>query len=80
LDLVAKNMKKGITLLTIGAIGMIVWLLIISALRDAGQEIKSEYFIGLLLPLAFAIVGLCYYFYTQYLRFKVRRERLIAQI
>ena len=80
MDLVAKDMKKAITLLTIGAIGMIIWLLIISAISHAGQEIKSEYFLGLLLPLAFTIVGFYCYFYTQYLRFKVRRERLIAQI
>jgi hypothetical protein len=75
-DSVSKNMKRGLSLLFVGAIGIVLWLYVLLSLRASGQEITSGYFLAFLLPLGIALVGLCYFIYSTYLMTKVRKERL----
>lgn len=72
-------MKRGIILLAIGVIGIGIWLLFMFALVESGQEIRSEYFLGFLIPLTFAVAGLCYDIYAVHLMFKVRGNRISVQ-
>ena len=75
-DAVSKNMKRGISLLFVGTIGIALWLYFLLSLRGSGQEITPWHFLAFFLPLAIALVGLCFLIYSTYLMTKVRKERM----
>lgn len=73
-DLVGKHMKRGIIILFIGAIGIALWLYVLMSLRNVGQELLREHFLGFLPPLVIAFIGFGYVVYATYHMTKVRRE------
>ena len=66
----------GISLLFVGTIGIALWLYFLLSLRESGQEITPWHFLAFFLPLAIALVGLCFLIYSTYLMTKVRKERM----